>query len=258
MIAKPLDFEITVPVYNGASLIADTISLLVDSLDGDLGRLGRGGIVVVDNGSTDATDQILSSASSFANFRHIRLAKRGLGLAVKSAWLSSEAAVVGYVDADCGTISGDLARSISHLIRGEAHLVVGTRYSPAGSPGRRALHRTLSSLALNHGARALTGTAFSDLGCGFKFISSSAFRKVWKFSRLSDGWAMPAEVMLVAEQLGLPFIETNVRCTDKECGSTLRWREAVWDYARCIAAASGRGNCQRLAQSKPQVNYIRS
>jgi cellulose synthase/poly-beta-1,6-N-acetylglucosamine synthase-like glycosyltransferase len=69
-------------------------------------------ITVVDNGSTDDTLRVAGElASRTPGLRVLHLDAKGRGLALRTAWLRSEADVVAYMDVDLSTRPGqDLAQ----------------------------------------------------------------------------------------------------------------------------------------------------
>src|SRR5690606_4501250 len=115
------------------------------------------GIVIADNGSTDQTQAIAQElARTVRNLRYLRLPKPGVGAALKQAWLTSEAEIVGYMDLDLATDVAHLPEAIAAIERGAA-VCYGSRLHADSSVEKRKIHRTLVSHAFNVVLRAYLG-----------------------------------------------------------------------------------------------------
>src|ERR1700722_20654590 len=95
----PLDLEIVVPVYNEAAQLAERITALRTFLDESFPF--RALVTIVDNASTDDTMRVAQSlAASVPGVAAMHLPRKGRGFALRSAWSTSIAPVVAYMDVD--------------------------------------------------------------------------------------------------------------------------------------------------------------
>ena len=93
----PLDVEIVVPVYNEAAQLAERITALRAFLDESFPF--RALITVVDNASTDDTAKVARHlAADRGGVAAMHLPRKGRGFALRSAWSTSGAPVVAYMD----------------------------------------------------------------------------------------------------------------------------------------------------------------
>ncbi|HEX7169119.1 MAG TPA: glycosyltransferase, partial [Acidimicrobiales bacterium] len=115
-----------VPAKDRADSIADTVTALAAILDVDA-------VVVVDDGSSDAT----SNLASFAGARVVRLpANRGKGGAVRAGVdAEPDADVYLLVDADLGTTAGLVPALLAPVLAGDADMTIAVLPSAGGKGG---------------------------------------------------------------------------------------------------------------------------
>src|SRR6478735_7126183 len=91
--------DIVVPVYNEQQVLAASVERLQRYLAERFPFTWR--ITIVDNASTDQTPAIATAlADRIDGVRFRRLDRKGRGLALRTAWSESDAAVVAYMDVD--------------------------------------------------------------------------------------------------------------------------------------------------------------
>ena len=85
-----VDVDVVVPVYNEQAALEDSIRRLHDFLSESFPFTWR--IVVADNASTDGTPSIAAAlADELDGVTHLRLDRKGRGLALREAWSRSDA-----------------------------------------------------------------------------------------------------------------------------------------------------------------------
>jgi dolichol-phosphate mannosyltransferase len=194
---------VALPVYNEVAHVASV-------LDEALGHGHE--VLVVDDGSTDGTSQLLAARSDVHVIRHRR--NRGYGTALRSAFeFASLGRYEALVTIDCD--GQHEPRLIPRFIEaldvggsGEVDIVSGSRYLkrfPGDSQppeDRRRINRQIT-LELN---RRL-GLNLTDAFCGFKAYRVAALAQIELTER---GYAMPLEFWVRAAELGLRIIELPV------------------------------------------------
>lgn len=171
-------------------------------------------IVFVDDGSTDATSQLLSAAPDLGTrTRVITLpTNRGKGAAVKAGMLVAQGDRVLMTDVDLSTPLEDVGR-LSLALAG-ADLAIGSR-SVAGSEvlTRQPIHREKMGKLFNVLLRLLTGVPWRDTQCGFKLFDRARTQPLFELQRV-ERFAFDAELCVNARRLGLNVAEVPVRWSD--------------------------------------------
>jgi uncharacterized membrane protein YbhN (UPF0104 family) len=129
-------------------------------------------LVVVDDGSTDATAAEASAAGATVISHDTNL---GLGAAVRTGLAHAThrgASAVAFCDADGEYDPAELADIVGPILRGDAHYVVGSRFR--GEIGRMLLHRRLGNQALTRWVRFVARTPISDGQSGYRAFSAAA------------------------------------------------------------------------------------
>ena len=150
--ADPSAVSIVIPAYNEADVIGEVVAALTTAA-----RWHE--IIVVDDGSHDATSQTASSAGATVVTHPYN---KGNGAAVKSGIRRATGEYVLIVDGDGQHRPEDARRLVARL--GEYSLVIGAR-----SASTQATHaRRFRNGALNWLASYLTGRDIPDLTSGFR------------------------------------------------------------------------------------------
>ena len=116
--------SILMPVFNERSTVEAAIE---DALTAELPVPSRE-LIVVDDGSTDGTRELLSSGTWPENVKVVHHERNlGKGAAVRTALRHAGEDYSAILDADLEYRAADLADVLEPLVSGEAHVVFGTR-----------------------------------------------------------------------------------------------------------------------------------
>ena len=205
------DVEIVIPVYNEEHGLEASLrrlhAYLADQFPFDWS------ITIVDNASTDGTWAVASRlAGELARVSAVHLDRKGRGLALRSAWAGSRAAVVAYMDVDLSTDLHALLPLVAPLISGHSDLAIGTRLA-RGSRVVRGPKREVISRAYNLILKATLHNGFSDAQCGFKAGRTDVVQQLLPLVE-DDGWFFDTELLALAEHNGLRIHEVPVDWTD--------------------------------------------
>jgi glycosyltransferase involved in cell wall biosynthesis len=212
---QQLRIHVTLPVLNEEALLADSVARIVSYCNANDVPIYQ--FCIADNGSTDRTPQIGQAlAERYANWRYLRLAERGFGLALKSAWADSDADFVGYMDVDLATDLRHL-KVVHDLISDGAgyDLYLGSRLMRGSSVRNRTLLRGLTSRVFNQLLRWRLGVSFSDAMCGFKFIRRSLYDSLIGRFDFTDDWFFATQLAVRAEWMGAAILDMPVAWTDQ-------------------------------------------
>ncbi len=191
---------IVIPVYNEEKTLARVLQ--------EVRRHAAGAdIVVIDDGSTDRSAEILRGQSSVRTIRHP--SNQGYGQSLISGFASAiERGYDAVVTIDCDEQhEPHRIPDFLHAL-GAADLVSGSRYLDPHSPGDPAPPDRLKlNQEFTEHLRAITGYPLTDAWCGFKAYRASALRKL----RLTEpSYGMPLQVWIQAAHHRLTVTEVPV------------------------------------------------
>lgn len=210
-----MKIEITIPVLNEEATIDKKIRELNSYIDENLKELGSIKIIIADNGSTDETPiKAQKLKHELERVEYLRLAQKGVGLALKSSWIASDADIVGYMDLDLATDLNHLRPALQKLISFEADIVTGSRLKKGSKVIGRSSLRNITSLTFNAIVSAVFRTSFSDGMCGFKFLQRNRLDSLISNGATSDGWFFATEILVVGEFLNFRIYDLPVFWTD--------------------------------------------
>ena len=203
--------DIVVPVYNEERDLEPSIRRLHAFLHDGFPLPAR--ITIADNASTDDTyAQATRLADELDGVRVVRLEEKGRGRALHTAWSTSDAPVLAYMDVDLSTDLTALLPLVAPLLSGHSDVAIGTRLSRAARVVRGP-KRELISRCYNLLLHAVLTTKFSDAQCGFKAIRADRAREL--LPRVQDtGWFFDTELLVLAERAGLRIHEVPVDWVD--------------------------------------------
>jgi putative flippase GtrA len=207
----PVDVEIVVPVHNEAPQLAQRISALRSFLDESFPF--RALVTIVDNASTDDTAAIAADlVQQVPGVAFMRLERKGRGHALRTAWSSSDAPVLAYMDVDLSTSLPALLPLVAPLLSGHRDVAIGSRLA-RGAHVVRGPKRELISRAYNLLLKLTLRGHFSDAQCGFKALRRDAAERLLPLVE-DDEWFFDTELLVTAQRLGLRIGEVPVDWVD--------------------------------------------
>ncbi len=139
--------EVVVPVFDEERALRPNIELLLDYLREEFPFAC--GVVIADNASTDGTWEIVRALErEHEEVAALHVGRKGRGVALRTAWLSSKADVVAYMDVDLSTNLTSFLPLVAPLLSGHSELAIGTRLGH-GAHIRRRLKREVLSRGYN-------------------------------------------------------------------------------------------------------------
>lgn len=172
-------------------------------------------LILVDDGSTDGTAELLESfARRDARVTTLPLDRnRGKGAAVREGMLAASSDLALMTDVDLSTPLEDVGLLVPALEGGNDIAIASRALKSSRVLVRQPAHRELMGKAFNVGVRLLTGVPWRDTQCGFKLFRTESTRRVFELQR-TEGFAFDVEVLVVARRLGLGITEVPVRWID--------------------------------------------
>ncbi len=206
---NPIHCTIVIPAYNEAERIPRTLDHILGHV---FEKQWPVEIIVVDDGSTDITAEVVSQYASRSSA--IRLIKnpvhQGKGHCVHTGVMNAAGEVILITDADLPAFMEEASLLLQVLAEG-ADIAIGSRWlRPSLQQVRQSFLRRNLSRCFNLFVRCLLGLGFKDTQCGFKAFTSRAASLTFRFQTIS-GWAFDAELLVIAKSLGLTVKEVPIR-----------------------------------------------
>jgi glycosyltransferase involved in cell wall biosynthesis len=215
-------FSIVIPCFNEAARIDETLRLTLDYL---AGAAPASELIVVNDGSTDATGSIIRevlSNTKIATRLLENFPNRGKGAAVRSGLLAAQKPIGLFSDADLSTPLEETPKLIEPIANREIDIGFGSRAIDRSLIGhRQPWRREQAGRIFNLLVRVATGLPFWDTQCGFKTFRLDVCRPIIKAAHI-DGFAFDVELLYLAQRAGLRIREIPVRWNHSE-GSKVRF-----------------------------------
>ena len=199
--------DLVIPVHDEERALRPNLELLLEYLRTDFPFPIR--VVIADNASTDGTAAIAHElAERHREVEALLLHRKGRGLALKAAWLASDADIVSYMDVDLSTNLESFLPLVAPILSGHSEVAIGTR-SAHSAHVRRQVKREVLSRGYNALLRLAFRNGFSDAQCGFKALRTDVARRLLPHV-VDEGWFFDTELLLLAERNGLRIHEIPV------------------------------------------------
>jgi len=217
--------DLVIPCYNEAHVLPTSIKQTLAFLDGHPEHQWR--VVIADNASTDRTLAVAQElqAANPGRVVALHIPVKGRGLALRTAWITSDADVCAYMDVDLSTDLNHLPALVDPLAAGQGDLSYGTRLH-RDSQTTRGWKREIISRCYIQILRWGGGLRASDAQCGFKGIRTDAARALLPVVE-DTGFFFDSELLLIAQHNGYRLIEVPVKWTDDPDTRVNVWRTAV-------------------------------
>lgn len=187
-----------IPVYNEEKYLEPVLSEVLRH---------AGDVLVVDDGSTDRTPELLRGFPTVRTIRHER--NRGYGAGLQSAFRAAiDGGYDGLVTLDCdGQHEPSLIPAVAARLA-DAEIVSGSRYLQVFDPSQRPPEeRRRINVEVTRWLNECLGLNVTDAFCGFKAYRASALER---FDITDDGYAMPLQVWVQAAAMKMSIVEVAV------------------------------------------------
>jgi len=166
----PGGLSVVIPVYNEKNTIKQVIDLVEDT-----GLVTE--IVLVDDGSTDGTREVLEGAKKKGRQIIFHEKNQGKGAAVRTAFKAATGDIILVQDADFEYDPADYPALLTPILSGKADVVYGSRF--LGGPHRvlffwhYVVNRFLTLLS-----NILTNINLTDMEVGYKVFRKEVLEKI--------------------------------------------------------------------------------
>jgi dolichyl-phosphate beta-glucosyltransferase len=200
--------SIVIPAFNESGRILATLEAVVGCIRA---HAWRAEVVVVNDGSTDRTAEIVRSFQAEAP--EVKLIEnpgnRGKGYSVRAGMLQATTDVVMFTDADLSAPIEEADRLFA-AIAGGADIAIGSRWLESGrQTHRQPLYRQFFGRCFNGVTRFVMGLPFADTQCGFKAFTREAAQTVFQLQTI-ERWGFDPEILFIALKRGYRVVEVPV------------------------------------------------
>lgn len=226
---------IVIPVYNEKDLLPTLLEQVeAATLPGNLQRQ----IIVVDDGSTDGTAEVLRQiAGERANIEaHFQPHNRGKGAAVRVGFSHARGEIVLIQDADLEYNPAEYHRLLAPILGGKADVVFGSRF--IGETHRVLYYwHYLGNKALTMLSNMLTNLNLTDMECCYKVFTRETLAL---FEIQEDRFGLEPELTAKVAAAGVRIYETPVSYAGRTYaeGKKINWKDGV-QALRCILQYNG-------------------
>ncbi len=197
--------SIIVPIYNEEKRLTRGITEILRFIDNQRYVIE---LIVVNDGSTDATIQLLKELKH----PHLRLLSyeknQGKGYAIREGMLKARGDVRLFLDVDLSTPVAEFRKFLPHLRTFD--VVIGSRRTKGSAilVHQPLLRERLGSV-FTWLSSAFLGIEISDFTCGFKCFSRESANTLFPLQRL-HGWGFDSEIIFLAQKKGFLIKEVPV------------------------------------------------
>jgi len=191
-------FLTALPVYNEVSHVGPVLDEVVRH---------AGDVLVVDDGSSDGSHELLTARTDVRTIRHEK--NRGYGAALKTAFdyaIENQYDVLVTIDCDGQHEPQRIGQLVARC--GDADIVSGSRYLCTKEVARQApAERRQINIQITRELNERLGLSLTDAFCGFKAYRVPALAKL---TITEPGYGMPIELWVEAAYHQLRIVEVPV------------------------------------------------
>jgi len=170
-------------------------------------------IIVVDNGSTDATATVARNSGAIVANEPTRGYGRACLKGFKTA-CTLGAEIVIFMDGDGSDDPSDLPMMLRPIIEGRADFVIGSRVSTSAERGAIPAQARLGNWLVSRMIRLLYGVRLHDIG-SFRVVRSSLLETI-DMREMTFGW--PVEMLVKSARAGYRILELPIHYRHRSHG----------------------------------------
>jgi glycosyltransferase involved in cell wall biosynthesis len=214
--------SIVIPVYNERDTLQKLVARVRAVQDLDIKE-----IILVDDGSTDGTQDVLRSEFEDPIFKKCFYpVKRGKGAALRTGFAEAAGEIVPIQDADLEHDPGELPQLIRPILDGAADVVFGSRFVGGGAHRVVFFWHMLGNKWLTLLSNMTANLNLTDMECCYKVFRRSVLERV---STEEDRFGVEPELTAKVARLKVRIYEVGISYYGRtyEEGKKIGWRDGV-------------------------------
>tara|TARA_E500000331_G_scaffold358238_1_gene423617 strand:+ start:2617 stop:3795 length:1179 start_codon:yes stop_codon:yes gene_type:complete len=225
LIDKKPRISLIIPAFEEADRIAGTLSTVDSELRSSLQKSDDIEVIVVDDGSNDATSEIARKAGADVV---IRLEEnKGKGAAIRAGVQEANGSVVAFTDADLAYNPRQVVKLVT-LVESGYDMVVGSRqHIETKNLVRAGRFREVGGRLINIATSGILLGHYRDTQCGLKAFKSQVAKSLFDAGTL-DGFSFDVELFHLAERWDLSLKEIPVEVENSQRSSVSAFRDGVF------------------------------
>lgn len=216
--------SIVIPVYNEVTTIKEILERIQQV---KVPKIARKEIVIVDDGSTDGTKEILAGyggRDAFKMFYHE--CNQGKGAALRTGIEHTTGDIVLIQDADLEYDPHEYPKLLAPILADKADVVYGSRF--AGGESKRVLFywHSVGNKFLTHLSNMFTNVNLTDMETCYKLFRGEIIRSI----RIEENrFGFEPEVTAKVARMGCRIYEVGISYSGRTYaeGKKINWRDGV-------------------------------
>ena len=235
--SSPVRISVIIPCLNEAEPIGDVVREVLEQ--------GVAEVIVVDNGSTDATAAVARAAGA----RVVSAPVPGYGRACAAGVAAATMPILCFLDGDGSDVASFIPALVGPIIAGEADFVMGSRLRGVREPGSLTPQQMLAARLAGLLLRQTYGVAFTDMS-PMRAIRADTLARLGMAER-TYGWNLEMQMRAAAGGLRCREIAVDHRCRrggeSKVSGNLTAGMKAAWKISTTFLRLAAGLRRQRAA-----------
>lgn len=206
------ELSIVIPAYNEEKRLPRALKRIEEYFSAKQNGLEGIEIIVVDDGSTDAT--VARTEEWCRRVPWVRLVSngqnRGKGYSVRHGMLEARGRIGLFTDSDLSSPIEESAKLLAAIAAGNEVAIGSRAVDRSLIEAHQSRYRELAGIIFNGLVRLLTGLPFHDTQCGFKAFVLERSRVAFEQQRI-ERFGFDPEILFLAKRHGLRAVEVPVR-----------------------------------------------
>lgn len=198
--------SVVIPAYNEERRLPRSLPQVIDFIQQQDYPIE---VIVVDDGSTDRTADIVREFQKGADFISLlQVEHGGKGHAVKSGMMQANGEYLFLCDSDLSMPIEEVSKFLPPALDGY-DLAIASREIEGARRYNEPAYRHIMGRVFNLIVRLLAVRGIQDTQAGFKCFRREAARQLFPLQTI-DGWGFDVEVLFIAQKRGMRIVEVPI------------------------------------------------